>query len=216
MDLNLRSVIDLVMKTSDRSLQLHAKTWVRDSHGLFDYESQHIETNIFETRASSILMRCVDQVRLTALSESDSNTESSMLSLIRKEGDSHVDGYHVSPSSEDLWLVVKYLDKPQPGLVLEKDHIIKLGRVKYRVKEVQDGAEEKPATGSDIETSEGEMEAEEIPEEREEIACRICYDRQREASDPLLSHCKCDGSVKYIHLNCLNPAQQGMVGTNDE
>ena len=193
------------MKPSDRSVTLQAKTWVRDSHGLFDYESQHIETNCYETRASAVLVRSGDQVKLVGEGEVGVGSSSVLVGVRRTEGKSYSDEFFIQPSinNEDLWLVVRYMENAEQGLVLERDHIIKLGRVRYRVKEVQDGSEDRPGTGSDTETSEGELEAEEIPEEREEIACRICYDRQRDKEDPLLSHCKCDGSVKYIHLNCL-------------
>jgi len=32
--------------------------------------------------------------------------------------------------------------------------------------------------------------------------CRICYEEKKEG-DPLLNPCRCHGSIKYIHNNCL-------------
>jgi len=37
-----------------------------------------------------------------------------------------------------------------------------------------------------------------------EMACKIClYDHSDEDNDPLISPCKCIGSVKYVHLKCV-------------
>ena len=33
--------------------------------------------------------------------------------------------------------------------------------------------------------------------------CRICLSEENESSDPLINPCKCSGSMKYIHLECL-------------
>ena len=37
-----------------------------------------------------------------------------------------------------------------------------------------------------------------------DMACKIClYDESDEDNDPLISPCKCIGSVKYVHLKCM-------------
>lgn len=33
--------------------------------------------------------------------------------------------------------------------------------------------------------------------------CRICFEQSDSMENPLLSLCKCSGSVKYIHFDCL-------------
>lgn len=33
--------------------------------------------------------------------------------------------------------------------------------------------------------------------------CRICFEEEIEKDDPLLSPCKCSGSMRYVHLKCL-------------
>lgn len=37
-----------------------------------------------------------------------------------------------------------------------------------------------------------------------DINCRICMDETYNYDNPLLSVCKCDGSIKWVHLECLN------------
>jgi len=40
--------------------------------------------------------------------------------------------------------------------------------------------------------------------EKKNIVCRICYiEEEDEQKNPLVQPCICDGSLKYIHLNCL-------------
>ncbi len=33
--------------------------------------------------------------------------------------------------------------------------------------------------------------------------CRVCFDNSHDRENPLVCLCKCSGSVKYIHYNCL-------------
>lgn len=40
-------------------------------------------------------------------------------------------------------------------------------------------------------------------EHLEKICCRLCYQEESNILDPLLSPCRCSGSMKYIHYSCL-------------
>ncbi len=33
--------------------------------------------------------------------------------------------------------------------------------------------------------------------------CRVCFRQNSSVRDPLINLCKCSGTVKYIHYNCL-------------
>jgi hypothetical protein len=33
--------------------------------------------------------------------------------------------------------------------------------------------------------------------------CRICFSDDSDKENPLISPCKCSGSMQYVHLNCL-------------
>lgn len=35
------------------------------------------------------------------------------------------------------------------------------------------------------------------------ILCKICLSSQNEKNDPLITPCKCTGSMKYVHLRCI-------------
>jgi len=42
-----------------------------------------------------------------------------------------------------------------------------------------------------------------IADDSQSIQCKICWCDDQTIENPLLSSCKCDGSVRYIHYNCL-------------
>ena len=37
----------------------------------------------------------------------------------------------------------------------------------------------------------------------EDKTCKICYDENEEASNPLISPCLCAGSLRHVHRDCL-------------
>lgn len=38
----------------------------------------------------------------------------------------------------------------------------------------------------------------------EEVSqCKVCWGQDNEEMNPLLNSCKCDGSVRFIHYECL-------------
>jgi hypothetical protein len=191
-------------RAAPSSLYVLSRTWGRDSHGLYDYESEHVTTSSFETRSYGHLSRVADEVKFRGAGGNVEEGEE-LITVEREETDS----FRVSGKTqeEDLWLVVKYLKEQ----VLAKDLVVKLGRVKYRVREVV-GGEDPQESGSDTASSEDEVDIIDVPGEHDETCCRICYDRETDDDNPLLSVCKCDGSVKYTHLLCLKQWLRSKVG----
>jgi hypothetical protein len=119
--------------------------------------------------------------------------------------------------------------KSTKGYLLTQGSVVKLGRMKYKVREIKTWndlgkpAEKSsdPADGETPDTS-GEYTAESVAEEYEEFTqkiCRICFCEQTDASDPLISPCSCAGSMEHIHFECLkqwislrmNPSQTSNV-----
>lgn len=108
--------------------------------------------------------------------------------------------------SEPMWLVVRSLISPsgQKGHVLSEGDAIKLGRVKFIVKEIKSYEEDQTCESvHTADSSDAEEINDEIPEEREYRMCRICLCDTSERENPLVSPCSCAGTMKYIHLGCL-------------
>ena len=50
----------------------------------------------------------------------------------------------------------------------------------------------------------------------EKNICRLCYQEESTIQDPLLSPCKCSGSMKYIHYSCLKKSIQQKIQIRNE
>ena len=46
-------------------------------------------------------------------------------------------------------------------------------------------------------------------------SCRICLGEENEDENELISPCKCSGTMKYIHLKCLQEWINGKKSTRD-
>jgi E3 ubiquitin-protein ligase DOA10 len=49
----------------------------------------------------------------------------------------------------------------------------------------------------------GNIEQNRQAKDSTEVQCRICLDEESKPSNPLITPCKCIGSVRFIHLDCL-------------
>ena len=111
---------------------------------------------------------------------------------------------------EKLWLVVKSLkQKSGPsGYLLSEGDVLRIGRCKFRIKELkkEPGPVYEGFSLSDM-ISGGEEESEDSEEPtdtvRFKLPCRICLSEHNPDDNPLISPCNCGGTMKYIHLKCL-------------
>lgn len=39
--------------------------------------------------------------------------------------------------------------------------------------------------------------------EQDDVQCKVCWEKSSTTENPLLNSCQCDGSVRYIHYDCL-------------
>lgn len=115
-----------------------------------------------------------------------------------------------------LWLVIRSL-KSQNGqrvstcgqtqLVQEykigKFDTLKLGRVKFRVKDTH---------SEQMNQTDEELMAQEMKEAREVATvdcsvesntCKICWSNDSSVENPIMTPCKCSGTVGLIHYDCL-------------
>ena len=93
-----------------------------------------------------------------------------------------------------------------------------MGRLKFRVKELK---------GADISKRVKDFNLQELINIREltdesededqcikfKLPCRICLSENYTDDNPLICPCNCDGTMKYIHLKCLQRALRSKVTT---
>jgi len=205
-------------------------TWAKDSHGLFDYESPHLFTSSFKISGSAQFFRKDNDIFMLDTSSNSStqpiNHPHSFLFEIKTESSPESvtpDRYYISsknsPScSKTVDLVVRAIKKNglPAGYELRVGDIIKIGRVKFLVREIKDHNGEvtqiknlqevgfipaKPEVEQEV-----EEESKGLENNGTEATCRICLISNL-YPDPLdntlVSPCKCKGSCEYVHLKCL-------------
>jgi pSer/pThr/pTyr-binding forkhead associated (FHA) protein len=107
-------------------------------------------------------------------------------------------------SSEKMWLAVRSL-KESTGYRLAEGDIIRIGRVKFRVREINTAEKASKAVSlREFVNLHGPTETEDDEIVREgEVGCRICLSCAESEDNPMISPCECDGTMKFIHLRCL-------------
>lgn len=202
------------MQSSDLSLFLQVKTWLRDSHFLFDYDSDHVHISAFEANISVQLHRSGNSVKLTELKENSAETAQPPLLTIHRDSE----GYSVRPcvSNHHLWQVVRLGDEQAGMLMLGRDQVIQLGKVAFRVRDVQNGSEEPCEAVCCSEACEDKQDLEGFSEEKEGNECKVCHKSAKERGNPLLSCCKCKETAHHIHYRCLKPWVRSKVAIHRE
>ena len=119
-------------------------------------------------------------------------------------------------SSDRLWLVVRYLNSPKGYMVTEGD-VIKMGRLKFRVKELKGADPNKRISNFNLQEfvhlkeNTEESYSEDEDGMKFKLPCRICLSENYKEDNPLICPCNCDGTMKYIHLKCLQRALRSKV-----
>mmetsp|Transcript_4501 Transcript_4501/g.6796 ORF Transcript_4501/g.6796 Transcript_4501/m.6796 type:complete len:349 (+) Transcript_4501:2-1048(+) len=162
-----------------KGLQLKVNLQTSDSPGLFNYESTSSKKTLFELKKSGKVKFEEDSFQLVPIYETHRN---SFVSFFRKNN-----YYLVRPApGHKLWKVVKYFQNfdESKAHLLKKGDLVKLGSVPFKVRSTASArVEELPVTDS--------------------ATCRICLSSKSSEQNPLVSPCKCSGSLKHIHLECL-------------
>ncbi len=217
------------------SLNIKAFTWLRDSHGLYDYESLHVVRNTLRAESEGTIGRVADDIRVLTpaeLAAPDKDVPAKtrlqrLASILVRDGTlkrmTRVGKFYVKDCSEGsvydsqldkLWLVVRSLKimSPKKELYLRLGDVIKLGRAAFRVRDYR--AEGVPAELAKTEEPPIDLgESKCAPKSafgcnlRDCRApgelCRICHSEDYSAENPLLSICKCTGTMRFVHYKCL-------------
>lgn len=189
--------------SSSRILQVTAATWRRESHGLFDYETTHVARNSLRTNVSGVIVRAGDDCHFVPEASVQPLQESAAtLAHVEAEGEEFV----VLPEAEPHWLIVPRVT----GWRLAEGDVVRLGRVRFKVKEMYSpyttqalvtnlSLDLRPRPSLCASKSEPEIQ----PELKAQAPCRICLMETYTKNDPLMTPCKCAGTMRYIHLKCL-------------
>jgi len=216
---------------SNRQLKVKTKTWARDSYGLYDYETTTLNVQNFTVTGPCVLNRVQNEVTQTnplhslnteAMDEPKSaQNGATVLGSIYddKEGikimppKSQGEGYENA-----FWQIIERGEHAN-GYMLKINDVIRLGRVVFRINQIKviedeyektNGPNQKQILESIKAHMKNEINGEEVlknpPVERMSISnmcCKICLSETEELDDPMITPCDCTGSVKYVHLKCI-------------
>jgi hypothetical protein len=138
-----------------------------------------------------------------------------LLRLVQRDGIFWVDKAATASNSKKLWLVVR--DVAAAGHKLVEGDVIKLGRFKFRVRQM---------VGTECNGKQADIRLEDtgkhccidmaqIPE-LSRTMCRICLTEGCSEDDPLISPCSCKGSIAHVHLGCLRHWIRGRLNLSDD
>ena len=106
----------------------------------------------------------------------------------------------VPVESEEMWLVVRTLLREDGlrGHILSVGEILKLGRIRFKVKEMRSYDEVYLDT-----EDQSDISLDDISEQPDPKQCKFCFCEFSEVDNPLISPCYCAGTMKHVHLECL-------------
>lgn len=199
-------------------VQVMSSTWTRDSHDLFDFEARHLFAKGFTADHSVTFVRNGTDVQMATDPPCAQAQSEQLLRLVQKDGAYWVDKAVPSSSSKRLWQVVRDIDTSCHSLA--ENDIMKLGRFKFRVKQMVSCASanakpelllENPDAGASCRTDDPAEE-----EIKRTAPCRICLLEGGDCDDdPLIRPCQCKGSIAYVHLGCLRHWIKGRLSLPD-
>ena len=183
---------------------MHTLTWARESNGLFDFESRTLFRKTFTATATSHLLRLGNDCHLQSESHCiDPKAAVGLAWLVRYESSLYLDGFLLKPETTDdqLWMVVPPTKKVKPGAGhrLVQGDVIRLGRMAFTITQLS-------PSGSDLISFSSSILPTHMPPQlpdSDKTPCRICLSDTATDFDPLISPCKCAGTMRLIHLKCL-------------
>eukprot|EP00747_Dinoflagellata_sp_TGD_P170202 gnl/TRDRNA2_/TRDRNA2_201152_c0_seq1.p1 gnl/TRDRNA2_/TRDRNA2_201152_c0~~gnl/TRDRNA2_/TRDRNA2_201152_c0_seq1.p1 ORF type:complete len:448 (+),score=62.26 gnl/TRDRNA2_/TRDRNA2_201152_c0_seq1:141-1484(+) len=200
--------------TPGHVVQVVSNSWARDSHDLFDYEAHQLHTKTFQVTKSTKCIRAGTDVQMVAEPMQPPLGSDILIRILQKDSSFVVDKASPSSSSKKLWLVVR--DLPTCGHVLSENDIIKLGRFKFRARQMvaTSAGSQQPELKLD---DTGAVCKVDPDVDLSRCPCRICLleGPSEEGDDPLIAPCMCKGSIEYVHLGCLRHWIKGRLNFSD-
>lgn len=193
------------------AVQVVSSTWARDSHDLFDFEARQLHKHTFSVQRSSKCVRSGTDIQMLGEYAEPAPGTDPLLRVVERSGSFWVDRVSPSSSSRKLWMVVR--DVSASGYRLAEGDVIKLGRFKFRVRQLAI-----PSRG-DVEPElrldeSGTVCRADLPDQELNM-CRICLLEGPGEDDPLISPCRCKGSIEFVHLRCLRYWIRGRLNISD-
>lgn len=181
------------------AIHVVSNTWARTCHDLYDFETQQVHTKSLTVPVSTSLLRHGNEVLTHDVCEPPP-VDCEPLLLLVSDGDRFLVD-RLSSGARRFWRVVR--DSAGGRYPLSAGDIIKLGRFKFRVRQLVASAD-----GSGGGAVQPELRFEQAAHAcranfDSNATCRICLIDGPGEDDPLIAPCACKGSIESVHVGCL-------------
>jgi len=192
-------------------------TWTRNSHSLFDYESEPPTVSVSAFEIVTNPMTCFRERDAEIVSLLPTGSRALLetkhvehLCRFSSDEDGLVVEVAEGKRAKELWLVVR--DLPQTQRCLTVGDFIKLGNVVFTVRQLVLSSEERQPVRLSNSGLDGIVPCVK-PSEATSKVCRICLMEGEDdaAADPLIAPCSCKGSIEHVHVGCLRHWQQSKL-----
>ncbi|CAD8145453.1 unnamed protein product [Paramecium octaurelia] len=175
--------------------------WNKESHNLFDFESHQACRKELELDFSATLSMVDNQI--IALSENEYVKKQVQLLKVDCEQDYVTLSGMSQKSDQRVWAIL--CRRPEFESLneweLQTGDIIKLGRMKLQLLDFNYDLDALQQQKDQTDINDEEIQSQDL--DPDGCQCRICFQKNATVSNPLFSPCKCIGSMKYVHLHCL-------------
>lgn len=224
-----------------KSLYLETKTLQNEMNNLFDFESNHTKDKDLVLNKTSYITRHNQYINSNNNLNSNSNNIEILFKVNHKNNEFIIESpiqnnilpteKNINDLNNKIWYVAKRelnqniqnIDNNNADINLHQDDIIKLGRTKYLITEINVS---RKVNNKDLQLKEEGMNEYGIDNinnepvfdryplvkdasefnypQNEEALCKVCYsgnyDRE---NDPLINMCNCKGGIKFCHFLCI-------------
>eukprot|EP00397_Hematodinium_sp_SG-2012_P011606 GEMP01011750.1.p1 GENE.GEMP01011750.1~~GEMP01011750.1.p1 ORF type:complete len:443 (+),score=66.14 GEMP01011750.1:26-1330(+) len=197
----LQSQVDQPFPTS---VTMSTRTWTRESHGLFDYESTEVVDNFFHMLNSFSVVRHEAEILVNEDGQGREGEES-LAQVYNRGGQFYIDrpAPQMSESSRRVPKLWRVVEANKGGLRIREGDQIKLARFKLKVRHLAVDSSVDESGASEAVSSSFNPKFCFPVEDAKNLTCRICLMEGSEEDDPLIRPCACKGSIEAIHLQCL-------------
>ena len=187
-----------------KKLDAKVKLWHHNSQGLFDYSAKDFQEYTLKWRGDAFLTKSNNRI------QNQPSLPKTPIAKLKANDLALYPGHLFASLYQDLWLVARSFTN---GYRLAPGDIIRLGAQAFKVKQIcTDKPTNKGFSLTDLlvfqEPSEETSQVHSLP-------CRVCLSESYSSLNPLISPCNCKGSMKYIHLKCLQQSIKSRVHSTD-
>lgn len=198
-------------------VQVAARTWARDSHGLFDFEEpeESLHVRDFAALEPGTCIRQGTAIRMLPESADVPRHAERLVRLERRGGGAFVvrRGSKSGGLKSGPWLVVK--DLANASYPLSEGDVLRVGRSMFRVRQLVTDEHPSGQARLNLDEDGGTCHVDEAAAQEGELAqavCRICLmEGPGDDGDPLIRPCACKGSIEHVHLGCLRHWIDGRI-----